>query len=69
MAHVGTRGQPELVYRDGEPVAVILEIGQYQEMLERLDDAEDLELLRRMRERPLHFRPLEEFLEEHAPSV
>ena len=63
MEQLATRHGPEVVYRNGEPVAVILE------MLERLEDAEDLELLRRMRERPLHFRPLAESLEEPAPSV
>jgi len=61
--------EPELVYRNGEPVAVILEIGEYQEMLERLEDIEDLEMLRQMRRRPLRFRPLDEFLEEHCPSA
>ena len=58
----------ELVYRDGEPVAVILDIGKYEEMLERLEEAEDLEMLRAMRSKPLHFRSLEQFLEEHAAT-
>ncbi len=63
------REQPELIYRDGEPVAVILDIRRYEEMLECLEDLEDLQMLRQMRERPLRFRTLAEFLEEHSPSA
>ena len=62
-------GSPEIVYRDGEPVAVILGIDEYREMLERLEDIEDLAMLGEMRKRPLSFRTLDEFLEEYSPSV
>lgn len=58
--------RPEIVYRDGEPVAVILDIREYEEMLERLEDAEDLRMLREMRQRPLRFRSVEEFLEQYS---
>ena len=61
--------RPEVVYRDGEPVAVILDIREYEEMLERLEDTEDLQMLREMRQRPLRFRTLEEFLEEHSAQA
>ena len=61
--------RPELVYRDDEPVAVILDIRVYEEMLERLEDVEDLEMLRAMRSKPLHFRSLEQFLEDHAQAL
>ena len=63
------RRSPEIVIRDGQPAAVILDIDEYQDMLERLEDVEDLELLRQMREKPLKFRKLEEFLAEYHPSV
>ncbi len=67
---MGTRTKaPEVVYRNGEPVGVILDIAKYEAMLERLDDLDDLEALRKMRERPLRFRSLEEFLQERAASV
>lgn len=59
------QGAPDVIYRNGEPIGVILDIKAYQEMLERLEDAEDLALLNEMRKRPLRFRPLEQFLEEH----
>jgi len=61
--------RPEIVLRDGKPTAVILDIEDYEEMLERLEDIEDLKALQEMRERPLTFRRLEDFLEEHASNV
>ena len=63
------RRPPEIVLRDGRPAAVILDIDEYQDMLERLEDLEDLELLKEMREKPLKFRKLEEFLAEYHPGV
>ena len=41
-------------------MAVILDINEYRELLERLEDVEDLKLLEEMRKKPLHFRELEE---------
>jgi PHD/YefM family antitoxin component YafN of YafNO toxin-antitoxin module len=47
---------PEVILRDGKPAAVILDIDEYREMLERLEDMEDL-------------RTLQDFLKERHPSV
>jgi len=55
------------VYRDGKPAAVILDIAEYEELLERAEDLEDLRALKRMRERPLRFRSLADILAEPAP--
>jgi hypothetical protein len=52
----------DFVYRDGRPAAIILDIEEYREMLERLDDAEDLRALKQMRSKPLKFRKLDDFL-------
>jgi len=60
---------PDIILRDGKPAAVILDIVQYEEMLQRLEDVEDLKTLRAMRRRPLKFRKLEDFLRENAPGV
>ncbi|MCX6844406.1 MAG: type II toxin-antitoxin system Phd/YefM family antitoxin [candidate division WOR-3 bacterium] len=54
----------ELVYRDGKPAAVILDIAEYEELLERAEDLDDLRALRRMREHPLRFRSLSDILSE-----
>ncbi|MBI5375921.1 MAG: type II toxin-antitoxin system Phd/YefM family antitoxin [Candidatus Schekmanbacteria bacterium] len=59
----------EIILREGKPTAVILDIKDYSEMLERLEDAEDLKLLEEMRKKPLKFRKLEDFLEEYQTGV
>ena len=63
------RKEPEIVFRGGKPAAVILDIDEYQEMLERLEDVEDLKMLLVMRKKPLKFKKLEDFLEEYKPGV
>jgi PHD/YefM family antitoxin component YafN of YafNO toxin-antitoxin module len=56
--------EPEIVTRKGKPVAVILPIKDYEELLERVEDAEDVAWLKRARKRPLRYRTLEEYLAE-----
>ena len=63
------RKSPEIVFREGRPAAVILDIAEYKRMLERLEDTEDLRTLESMRKRPLKFRSLDDFLKEYHPSV
>ena len=48
--------------RNGKPVSVIVPIKDYEELLERVEDAEDIAWLRRARRKPLHYRPLEDYL-------
>ena len=62
------RKEPEIILREGKPAAVILDIDDYQEMLERLEDAEDLKILAEMRQKPLKFKRLEDFLAEAAQN-
>jgi PHD/YefM family antitoxin component YafN of YafNO toxin-antitoxin module len=59
-----THKEPSIVMRGGKPAAVILDIEEYQEMLERLEDIDDLKALEVMRRKPLSFRHLEDFLKE-----
>jgi PHD/YefM family antitoxin component YafN of YafNO toxin-antitoxin module len=63
------RRTPEIVLKEGKPAAVILDIDEYRKMLERLEDLEDLDVLKEMRRCPLRFRKLEDFLKEYHPSV
>jgi PHD/YefM family antitoxin component YafN of YafNO toxin-antitoxin module len=58
----GTRRQPEIVTRNGRPVSVILPIKEYEELLERAEDAEDAAWLKQARRKKLHYRPLEDYL-------
>ena len=43
----------DVIFRDGKPAAVIIDIDEYQEMLERLEDADDLKVLNEMRSKKL----------------
>ena len=54
----------EIVMRKGKPVSVIIPIKYYEELLERVEDAGDVAALKRARSKPLHFRPLEDYLAE-----
>ena len=63
------RKKPEIVLKDGKPSAVIIDINEYHEILERLEDIEDLNMLKEMRKKPLSFKKLEDFLKEYSPSV
>ena len=48
----------QIVVRNGKPAAVILDIRDYEKLLERVEDAHDLRRLRSMREGRFKFRPL-----------
>lgn len=63
------RKTPDIILKDGKPAGVILDIEEYREMLERLEDMEDLMALEKMRKRPLEFKKLDDFLNEYMPSV
>ncbi len=60
--------EPEIVTRKGKPVSVIIPIKDYEELLERVEDAEDVAWLKRARRKPFHYRPLQEFLAERKPK-
>ena len=77
MGSKARRKTPEVVYRDGKPTAVtqssvlcwVIDIDDYQDMLERLEDVDDLKMLAELRRKPLKFRKLAEFLEAYQPDV
>ena len=52
----------EIVTRKGKPVSVIIPIKDYEELLERVEDTDDMAWLKRARTKPLHYRPLEDYL-------
>ena len=64
-----TSREPEIVTRNGKPVAVIVPIKDYEELLERAEDAEDVAWLKRPRQRKLHYRPLKDYIAERSASV
>jgi len=59
-----TMPEPEIVTRKGKPVSVIIPIKDYEELLQRVEDADDMACLKRARRKPLHYRPLEDYLAE-----
>ena len=60
--------EPEIVTRKGKPVSVIIPIKEYEDLLERLEDAEDLAYLKKARAKPLSYRPLKDYLAELRKS-
>jgi PHD/YefM family antitoxin component YafN of YafNO toxin-antitoxin module len=61
--------EPEIVSRRGKPASVILPIADYEELLERAEDAHDVAALKRGRRKPLNYRPLGEYLAERKSKV
>lgn len=57
--------EPDVITRRGKPIAVILPIKEYQELIERLEDAEDVAYLKKARSKPQSFRPLKDYLPAH----
>jgi hypothetical protein len=57
-----TRLEPEVVTRNGKAVSVILPIAEYEDLLERAEDASDLKWLKQACAGKLRYRPLEEYL-------
>jgi prevent-host-death family protein len=54
--------EPEIVTRKGKPVSVILPIGEYEELLERVEDAGDIAWLKKARRKKLQYRSLDDYL-------
>jgi Antitoxin Phd_YefM, type II toxin-antitoxin system len=54
--------EPEIVTRKGKPVSVILPIKDYEELIERTEDADDIAWLKQARRKPLRYRPLADYL-------
>lgn len=63
------KNKPQIVLRNGRPAAVILDIKEYEQILERIEQLEDLRILRAMRRAPLKFRRLADFLQKRTAGV
>ena len=59
-----TLPEPEIVTRKGKLVSVIIPIKDYEELLERAEDTDDMAWLKRARRKRHHYRPLENCLAE-----
>ena len=59
-----TVAELEVITRKGKPVSVIVPIKDFEELLERAEDADDVAWLKNARRKPLRYRPLEDYLIE-----
>ena len=63
------RKTPEVVYRNNKPVSVILDIAEYNKMLERLEDVKDIKFIENLKSKQLKFRKLDDFLADYNSNV
>jgi PHD/YefM family antitoxin component YafN of YafNO toxin-antitoxin module len=61
--------KPQVIMKNGRPNAVIIDIKDYKQLLERLEDKEDIADLEKMRKSSLHFRKFDDFLTEHNNAL
>lgn len=61
--------RPDVIYREGKPTAIILDINEYEELIEQLEDAEDLAYIRELKKKELEFESLEGILRERPADV
>ncbi|MFH0765516.1 MAG: type II toxin-antitoxin system Phd/YefM family antitoxin [Calditrichota bacterium] len=61
--------RPDIIYRNGKPSAVILELKEYEELLEQIEDVEDLAYLEELRRKPIQFVSLDNLLKERSVGV
>jgi hypothetical protein len=54
--------EPEMIYKSGKPTTVILPLADYEELLERVEDAADLQWLKKTRREGVNYRPFSEYL-------
>ena len=61
--------KPQVVMKNGKPDAVIINIKDYRELLERLEDKEDIADLERIRKNDLQIRKFSNFLMENDNAL
>ncbi len=60
---------PKFIVEEGKTTAVITDIDEYRELLERLEDAEACAMLERLDREPEEYQNLDEFLAESGLNV
>jgi len=59
----------DVIYREGKPAAVILDIDEYEELIEQLENSQDLAYIRELKKKELEFELLEDILRERSADV
>jgi len=61
--------RPDIIIRNGKPSAVVLDIDDYQTLLEQIEDSDDIAYLNELRRQPLNFISLDDLLKERPVDV
>lgn len=61
--------KPQVIMKNGEPEAVIINIKDYRRLLERLEDKDDIADLEKIRKGSLHVRKFSDFLMENDNAL
>ena len=61
--------KPQVIMKNGEPEAVIINIKDYRRLLERLEDKDDIADLEKIRKSSLHVRKFSDFLMENDNAL
>lgn len=61
--------KPQVIMKNGEPEAVIINIKDYRRLLERLEDKEDIADLEKIRKGVLRVRKFSDFLMENDNAL
>lgn len=56
----------KILFKDGKPNAVILDIGRYEELLEIAEEKEDLAELKRIKKTKTSFKELKSYLKNRV---
>ncbi|MBM3326516.1 MAG: type II toxin-antitoxin system Phd/YefM family antitoxin [Calditrichaeota bacterium] len=56
--------RPDIILRDGKTSAFVLDIADYQALLEQIEDADDIAYLNDLYRQPLEFDWLEDLLKD-----
>lgn len=56
--------KPDFIYRDDKPVAAIIDIETFNEIIEKFEDEEDIAYLKTAGNGELNFRDFNEYLKE-----
>ena len=60
---------PEVIYRDKKPVSVIIDIDEYNKLLDRLEDIDDIKYIKELKKKSLSFRKLDDILAEQSTDI
>ncbi len=69
MAKSIMKVKPQVIMKDGRPSAVIIEINDYRELLEKLEDKEDLADLKKIRMGGMQVRKFKDYLAERDNAL